>query len=128
MRYLLDTHTFLWMRHAPSKLGESARPIAGDVHSALLLSDVSVWEMAIKLPIGKLKLAEPLAQVVRQAHEENGIERLPIEQAHVLRVQQLPLHHRDPFDRLLTTQALVEGLTILSRDRSFESYGVKRVW
>ncbi|NOY93789.1 MAG: type II toxin-antitoxin system VapC family toxin [Deltaproteobacteria bacterium] len=128
MRYLLDTHTFLWMRHSPSRLGERARAVASDVDSALLLSDVSVWEMAIKLSIGKLKLMEPLAQIVREAHEKNGIERLPIEQAHILRVEQLPLHHRDPFDRLLAAQALIEGLTVSSRDRSFDRYGVKRIW
>lgn len=128
MRYLLDTHTFLWMRHAPAHLGERARAIVGDLSAHLLLSDASVWEMAIKLSIGKLRLDEPLTQIVRQAHEENGIGRLPIDQPHVLGVERLPLHHRDPFDRLLATQALIEGLTVLSRDVSFDSYGVKRVW
>ena len=116
------------MRHAPHRLGEDARAICSDVNSDLLLSRASGWEMAIKLSIGKLRLREPLRQILIEAHTTNGIATLPIDLEHVLRVQHLPLHHRDPFDRLLAAQALHEGLTILSADATFDAYAVHRVW
>ena len=128
MAYLLDTHTFLWMRHAPQHLGPEARAICADVDCELRLSLVSGWEMAIKLSIGKLRLPQPLRQILVEARTLNGIATLPIEEAHVLRVRHLPLHHRDPFDRLLAAQAIEEGLTLLSRDTVFEAYAVLRVW
>jgi len=128
MPYLLDTHTFLWMRHAPQHLGPDARTICADLSSELLLSLASGWEMAIKLSIGKLRLSQPLRQVLVEARTVNGISTLPIEEAHILRVRHLPLHHRDPFDRLLAAQAIEEGLTLLSRDATFDAYAVKRVW
>lgn len=128
MAYLLDTHTFLWMRHAPQCLGADVRTICADLDSDLRLSLVSGWEMAIKLSIGKLRLPQPLRQILEEARTLNGISTLPIGEAHVLRVRHLPLHHRDPFDRLLAAQALEEGLTLLSRDASFDAYAVQRVW
>ena len=128
MAYLLDTHTFLWMRHAPQHLGPEARSICADANSELRLSLVSGWEMAIKLSIGKLRLPQPLRQILVEARTLNGIATLPIEETHVLRVRHLPLHHRDPFDRLLAAQAIEEGLTLLSRDAAFDAYAVQRVW
>jgi len=128
VRYLLDTHTFLWMRHAPDRLGDNARVICGDVDSSLALSLVSSWEMAIKLSIGKLTLRERLREILAEARTVVGLTTLPIEESHVLRVQHLPLHHRDPFDRLLVAQALEEGLTLLSKDPTLDAYGVARVW
>ncbi len=128
MAYLLDTHTFLWMRHAPQRLGPAAREICSDLDSELLLSLASGWEMAIKLSIGKLRLPQPLRQVLVEARTLNGISTLPIDETHVLRVQHLPLHHRDPFDRLLAAQALEEGLMLVSGDAVFDAYAVSRVW
>lgn len=128
MPYLLDTHTFLYMRHAPHRLGDKARGICADVDSQLFMSVASAWEMAIKLSIGKLRLTEPLRQVLAEARTTNGIAPLAISEEHVLRVRDLPFHHRDPFDRLLAAQALEEGLTLLSADVSFDAYAVPRVW
>lgn len=128
VRYLLDTHTFLWMRHAPARLGTDARAICGDVQSHLLLSLASGWEIAIKLSIGKMTLREPLRQILEEARSVAGISTLPIQESHVLRVQHLPMHHRDPFDRLLVAQALDEGLVLVSRDAAFDAYGVPRIW
>ncbi len=128
VRYLLDTHTFLWMRHAPERLGAEARVICGDVQSHLLLSLASAWEIAIKLSIGKMTLREPLRQILEEARLVAGISTLPIEERHVLRVQHLPLHHRDPFDRLLVAQALEEGLVLVSREPALDAYGAPRVW
>lgn len=128
MAFLLDTHTFLWMRHAPGLLGEGARAVCGEMSSELFMSRASAWEMAIKLSIGKLRLNEPLRDVLVDARTTRGIAPLAIKEAHVLRVCGLPLHHRDPFDRILAAQALEEGLTVLSADASFDTYGVLRVW
>lgn len=127
MAYLLDTHTFLWMRHAPDRLGERARAVCGEVSAELVLSLASAWEIAIKLSIGKLRLNEPLREVLADARTR-GISSLAIKETHVLRVRELPLHHRDPFDRILAAQALVEGLTFLSIDEAFDAYAVPRVW
>ncbi len=128
MPYLLDTHTFLWMRHTPERLGDRARAVCADTSSELFMSVASAWEMAIKLSTGKLSLREPLRQVLAQARTTIGIAPLPILEAHVLRVRDLPFHHRDPFDRLLAAQALEEGLTVLSADPSFDAYAVTRLW
>ena len=116
------------MRHAPDRLGDDARAICGDRHSELLLSLASSWELAIKLSIGKLRLREPLNRILVDARTRHGIAALPIDEDHIVRVQHLPLHHRDPFDRLLIAQALAEGLTVVSKDVTFDLYGVPRVW
>ncbi|MFT7621293.1 MAG: PIN domain nuclease of toxin-antitoxin system [Myxococcota bacterium] len=128
MEYLLDTHTFLWMRHTPQRLGPAVSAICADPDSKLSLSLVSAWEIAIKLSIGKLRLPQPLAQILADARTHRGIATLPIEEKHVLRVEHLPFHHRDPFDRLLAAQALEDGLIFLSADTTFDAYAVKRVW
>lgn len=128
MAYLLDTHTFLWMRHAPGRLGARARAVCADLDSELHLSVASVWEMAIKLSIGKLRLSEPLGAIVRDARTARGIAVLDVQVGHVLRVEQLPWHHRDPFDRLLVAQVLEEGLILLSADEAFAAYPIQRVW
>ena len=128
MAYLLDTHAFLWMRHAPERLGERAHEVCGEVNSELVMSLASAWEMAIELSIGKWRLNEPLREIPVDARTMRGIAPLAIKEAHVLRVRELPLHHRDPFDRILVAQALEEGLTLLSADASFDACAVPRVW
>ncbi len=127
MAYLLDTHTFLWMRHAPDRLSERASAVCGEAATELTMSLASAWEMAIKLSIGKLRLSEPLRDVLVDARKR-GITSLAITEAHVLRVRELPLHHRDPFDRILAAQALEEGMTLLSADAVFDGYAVPRLW
>jgi len=116
------------MRHMPRRLGPDARLICADLDSPLHLSLVSAWEMAIKLSIGKLRLPHPLAQILVEARTVNGLPTLPIHERHILRVRHLPLHHRDPFDRLLAAQAFEEGLTLLSGDDAFDAYDVPRIW
>ncbi|MBI2567480.1 MAG: type II toxin-antitoxin system VapC family toxin [Candidatus Schekmanbacteria bacterium] len=128
MAYLLDTHTFLWMRHAPDRLGEKAHAVCGEVNSELVMSLASAWEMAIKLSIGKLRLHETLREILVDARTTRGIAPLAIKETHVLRVRELPFHHHDPFDRILAAQALEEGLTLLSADACFDAYAVPRVW
>jgi PIN domain nuclease of toxin-antitoxin system len=125
MRILLDTHCWLWMETVPERLSESARALLEDPANELLLSAASSWEIAVKYALGKLPLPEPPARYVTSRMERDGISALPVEHVHALRVAELPLHHRDPFDRLLIAQALVEAIPILTADRQLEPYGVE---
>jgi PIN domain nuclease of toxin-antitoxin system len=113
------------MHAAPERLSPTARRLVTDPSNELLLSAVSAWEIAIKSALGRLRLPEPVAEYVTSRVAGGGVRPLPIEHAHALRVADLPLNHRDPFDRLLIAQAQVEGLPILTADRQFRSYKVK---
>lgn len=128
MRVLLDTHAFLWAAADAPELGRAARRCFLDPSTRPLLSVASVWEMAIKVGLGKLRLDLPLDDLVDEGLTGQGIALLPIELCHALAVRTLPLHHRDPFDRLLAAQALAERIPILSNDDTFERYGVERIW
>lgn len=128
MRLLLDTHAFLWFLAGDRRLPPSARRRIGDAANEKLLSIASVWEMAIKVSLGKLTLQDPLRVVVDRGASDNGIVILGLSTRHAVRVAELPWHHRDPFDRLLAAQALEEALTVVARDATFDMYGVRRVW
>lgn len=128
MKLLLDTQVFLWMLSDAPELSSKARRLAVDSENVLYLSLASVWEMAIKLSLGKLKLAEPIQSFITEELLENDIQLLEIGFRHAARVADLPFHHRDPFDRLLISQAQVENLSILSADRVFDRYEVRRLW
>ncbi len=128
MIYLLDTHAFLWLRQGDVRLTDAVRELYADGANDFLLSIASVWEMAIKASIGKLTFPSPLRDIIREAGVAQGIGLLPVALDHVLRVEHLPFHHRDPFDRCLAAQALEEGLPVVSRDTAFDAYGVKRAW
>lgn len=128
MRLLLDTHTFLWWVTDSSSLSAAAREAIQDPQAECLLSLASCWEMAIKQSLGKLKLDPPLEQFVPTHMAANGFLQMEIEFRHVARVADLPFHHRDPFDRLLAAQAMVEDVTLVSGDPAFDDYGVKRLW
>lgn len=126
--YLLDTHTFLWMATQPDRLGAAARARIEDGESRLLLSIASVWEMAIKKSLGKLELTSSVEELVDEQLAATDARLLQISAAHAGRVEFLPWHHRDPFDRLLVAQALQEELPILGRDADFDRYGIERIW
>ncbi len=127
-RHLLDTHTFLWMASAPDRLGDEAREVVDRPASQLFLSVASVWEMAIKSSLGKLELPSPLGVFLEEQLQAIRALVLDVRAQHALAVEDLPWHHRDPFDRLLAAQARFEGLKILSRDSAFDAYGVARTW
>ena len=128
MRLLLDTHVFLWwVENAPELSGKARKGLADPAHE-VFLSLASCWEMAIKLSLGKLKVAHPLKRFIPEQLAANGFRQLSIEFRHVVRVAQLPFHHRAPFDRLLVAQALEEGVTVVSADPVFGMYGVRRLW
>lgn len=119
MRLLLDTNALLWVVAGDRRLGAQAR---ADVESAagLVVSVATLWEIAIKVSLGKLGALPTLPTVLERA----AVQRLGIEDAHLVRLQELPWEHRDPFDRLLIAQALAEGLTVLTADPAFAGYGV----
>ena|SRR2546421_8699537 len=128
MKLLLDTHAFIWMFDEPEKLSPKASALLADGDNDLILSVVSVWEMQIKMQTGKLRLAIPLRQLIREQVQTNGLRLLPVVLKHVLTLDSLPAHHKDPFDRLLVAQANVEGVFLVSSDPVFSSYPVKLLW
>ncbi len=121
--YLLDTHVLLWWLAEPERLSAEARAVIADGSSALRFSAAGAWEMAIKKTLGRLEYPGNLPEVLA----ENRIEPLPVALAHALAVADLPLHHRDPFDRIQIAQARLEGLAIITRDPDFGAYGVDLV-
>ncbi len=128
MKLLLDTHTFIWWDSEPAKLSPQALTLCQERTNSLLLSVASAWEMQIKLQLGKLKLTLPLAEIIESQQQRNNIEILPVLLPHVLALQSLPAHHKDPFDRLLIAQANVEEAILVSSDPVFVQYVVKVVW
>lgn len=128
MRVLLDTHVFLWWVEGDRALPAKARKVISDQENECLLSLASVWELAIKSNLGKLKLALSVQRYVVEHVAANAFNVLDIDIRHLGRVEGLPQHHGDPFDRLLVAQALTEDLPIVSADPSFRKYGVKRIW
>ena len=105
MKLLLDTHTFIWWASAPEKLSEKALASCKNRDNILILSVASVWEMQIKHQLGKLKLDIPLITLIETQKDTNDLQVLPIHLTHTLALDNLPTHHKDPFDRLLITQA-----------------------
>ena len=128
MRLLLDTHAFLWWITDDPRLSEKAREIMSDGKNQLFLSAASGWEIAIKAKLGKLKVSDNLEHFIPEQVALNAIENLPIVLSHVLHVYTLPDYHRDPFDRLLISQAQLEGLSILTVDSLISQYPVKVLW
>ncbi len=127
MKLLLDTHAFLWFASGSKELSARARRAIENPAHIAYLSVASAWEMAIKLSLGKLTLGVPLDDLIERG-VRTGIVELAVRRAHVLGVATLPWHHRDPFDRLLVSQALVEGLQLVSADVALDRYPVRRLW
>ena len=125
---LLDTHVLLWARAQPERLSDRVRDLLVDGDNFLLWSAASSWELAIKLRIGKLRLAEPLPKYLARVIREMRLRAIAVEHPHAWRVAELPEHHRDPFDRVLVAQAQLESVPILSADRHFDRYDVERIW
>jgi PIN domain nuclease of toxin-antitoxin system len=125
MKLLLDTHIFIWWADQPERLSPAALSALEDEANELLLSVASVWEMQIKIQLGKLKLSLPLKELVKNQQETNDLTVSPVALAHVLALDSLPFHHKDPFDRLLIAQSISEGLTVVTTDSQFSAYSVK---
>ncbi|MEH1864049.1 MAG: type II toxin-antitoxin system VapC family toxin [Nostoc sp.] len=126
MRQLLDTHIFIWFVMGDPRISVSMRSQIENNDN--LLSIASVWEMAIKHSIGKLNFGLTFDEFIEQQIIRNGIELLPITIDHITVVATLPLHHRDPFDRILIAQSIVENIPLLSADKIFDLYPIRRLW
>lgn len=128
MRLLLDTHVFIWFVLSPGQLSSAALAAIQSAENTIYLSLVSAWEMSIKSGLGKLSLAQPIEPFVRGQARRNRFEILPITLTHIATVETLPLHHRDPFDRLLIAQSMTEGLPLITADHSIASYPIEQIW
>jgi PIN domain nuclease of toxin-antitoxin system len=125
---LLDTHTFLWFIDDDPRLSETAARHIGDPAARVLVSVVTAWEIAIKVSTGKLTLDRPLTRLWPESLAQNEFEILDVRSEHVMALSPLPLHHRDPFDRLLIAQAISDRLQLVSADAAFDAYPVERIW
>ena len=128
MRFLVDTHTFLWAILSPEKLSDRVTEIFTDREAELLLSIATPWEMAVKAGIGKLENGADILDDFEHRVTASGYGMLETSVKHAIRSGSLPRYHKDPFDRLLVAQALDLDLPILSRDTIFDAYGVRRIW
>jgi PIN domain nuclease of toxin-antitoxin system len=128
MKVLLDTHTFIWLDTQPEKLSKTAMEICQDTDNQLYLSMASLWEMQIKVQLGKLKLKISLADMLTVQQQENDLNVLNIALAHIYQLQALPFHHNDPFDRLIIAQSVLENMTLISVDEKFKAYDVSVLW
>jgi PIN domain nuclease of toxin-antitoxin system len=129
MNLLLDTHALIWLVDDAPMLRARAREAILDEGNQVYFSVISLCEIALKASVGKLTLT-PGARTLFQEDEfeRKGLSFLPVAKTHALGVSELPLHHRDPFDRLLVSQALQEGLTVVTHDRQLAGYGVPILW
>ncbi len=125
MKYLLDTHILLWANADDKKLSNNIKDIYINKLNDLYVSKASLWEMAIKVSLGKLTLGAPIKSYVKKHIIANKINILDISSEHIFQVETLPMHHRDPFDRLLISQALVEDMSVLTNDSRIKKYDVK---
>jgi PIN domain nuclease of toxin-antitoxin system len=128
VRLLVDAHAFIWAVDDPSKLGTQAVTALQDPGNDLLLSAGTIWEIAIKVGLGKLSLSMPYRQWMNQAITDLGITVLPITVEYAEVQGNLPRRHGDPFDRLLVAQAQVENMALVSADPGFDPYGIDRLW
>jgi PIN domain nuclease of toxin-antitoxin system len=124
LKLLLDTHAALWWLSEDERFAEATADQITDETNQVLLSAVVVWEVAIKRSLGKLEAPEDFASTLLDA----GLQPLPVSLEHAAAVEQLPWHHRDPFDRILVAQASVEGAALVSHDEALRPYGVQLVW
>ncbi len=128
MRLLLDTHTLIWFLQDNPKLSPLAGGLIQESRNEILVSMVTLWEIAIKVSLGKLVLSTTFDQLFPQQLLRNNFIVLPIEIAHLKQVVLLPFHHRDPFDRLLIAQSIIENVPVVGQDVMFDSYNIKRLW
>jgi PIN domain nuclease of toxin-antitoxin system len=128
VRLLLDTHTLLWFALNDPRLSATATSLILDPAYEKLVSPASYWEIAIKISTKKYALALPYEDFFRGAINDNGFRVLAIEPRHTAALTTMPYHHKDPFDRLIIAQVIVENVSVVSVDSNFDAYGVTRLW
>ena len=127
MNYLLDTHALIWFLSGDNSLSSKAKKAIESSSSIIFVSIASIWEMAIKVSLDRLDLRMPFAKLKTEI-ENNGFQILPITFDDIMVLNELPLHHRDPFDRLLISQAIANHFTIISKDKLFIAYKANLIW
>lgn len=128
MRVLLDTHALLWWVSDDDALSHSARKLISEFENEVMISAASAWEIATKVRLGKLPDAADLASDFVSRMEQEGFTLLPISPDHAIRAGLLSGPHKDPFDRMLVAQAQAESVSVVSGDKIFDTYGVRRIW
>lgn len=128
MKILLDTHTFMWYITDSPQLSKNAKQLIENENTEKLLSLASVWEMGIKHSIGKLNFVQPFMEFIKEQLLITNIGLLGIDFEHIEVITTLPLHHRDPFDRIIIAQAILEGIPVIGADVMFDAYGITRFW
>jgi PIN domain nuclease of toxin-antitoxin system len=128
VKYLLDTAVWLWSTNEVDRIGDAGREILTDGRQEIYLSAATAWELSIKMRLGKLQFPGPPSSSVPAFMTKQGLRPLTLTHAHAVGVYDLPLHHTDPFDRLIIAQALAEDMVILTSDRMFKKYSVDLVW
>lgn len=128
MNLLLDSHVFIWSYDEQHKLSQTALQAMSNPANTLFLSAASAWEIQIKIMLKKFRLQDSLADVIAEQQKINGLQILPVKLSHALYLENLPLHHKDPFDRLLISQAIVENMTLVSADATFANYQINLLW
>jgi len=128
MRYLLDTHALLWFLLDDPRLSTHALEGIRSEDAIVYVSPASIWEIAIKISLGKYALPRPFSDFWEEQLLLNDFSLLQFTVAHAARITELPFHHRDPFDRYIIAQSLVEGVSIIGMDRTFDLYGITRIW
>jgi len=128
MRFLIDTHCWIWATESSGKLNDTAAEMILSGENTVFFSAISAAEIAIKVRLGKLKLPQPVAESVPGLLEKQRVTPMALDQQHALRVADLPLHHRDPFDRLLIAQAQAEGIPLMTADTKIAEYDVDIIW
>ena len=128
MNLLLDSHAFIWMHEEPHKLSVKVAHEILNSANKIFLSVASVWEIQIKINLGKFNFSDTLENVIAQERRTNNLQILSVNLSHALNLENLPFHHKDPFDRLLISQAIVENMILVSADANFAKYQVKLLW
>lgn len=128
MKLLLDTHTFLWFITDDPQLSTTARALIVDPTNDIFVSPASYWEVAIKVSLGKYPLAVPFERFFTEGIEGNNFLILPVEIRHAAVLSSLPMHHKDPFDRMIIAQAMAEQVSVVGIDAAFDAYNVTRLW
>ena len=128
MKLLLDTHTFLWFVMNDPQLSENALDQIAEPTNDVLLSPASYWEIAIKVSLGKYSLSVPFEAFFQEGIEGSGVTILPIEVRHAAVLSSLPMHHKDPFDPMIISQAMVEQIPVVSADSPLDAYDIQRLW
>jgi PIN domain nuclease of toxin-antitoxin system len=128
VKIILDTQVLIWWANDISNISDRVQNIIFDIDNELWVSLASIWEIQIKVSLGKLNLPRPLPDIIATQVSENQIKIMQIELSHIYTLDLLPPHHRDPFDRIIIAQAMNEKISIASIDKAFDAYSIERIW